>query len=310
METEIVEYAFEYFPNHPVIFALAATISFILCLTGVVGNSVVILVKFLKNQERNGLEVLVLNMMFLMIITSLLIVLAVLDEINHNIENPALCAMREFLHDFGVDSKMFSFISLILVARYFPNITQRTALIIILAIWSLTIIFSFPKVSHELLSIQLANGKFRNVCTLAGEVDAEEWESDLRAIVIKRYFIPAIVIIGSSLWILFTMVEDNSSRWAKNIQLYSITVACFYCLAKVPLGFFEGFYIWDFHVNFGILLWIAVICDMLVVINPIAYCYFERSFFKDIRDVYLDFYRSSEERRNFENSFIENEQDV
>lgn len=307
MDNETNDKFYGYYNNKPILFVIVTFLVVSVSIIGFIMNSTILLVKFSRRQERNGAEILVLNLIFMMIVTSILMILFLIDEVFYEAASGALCLLREFLDDFSVCIKMLSFISLIIVLSSHSNIDNSTGKWMTLAMWIIALIISFPRYTYHTISVELSDSKIRHVCAPSFIEDESgfDFASYMEQMAFLKYFIPSITVILLTIWIIVTRRLSKIPKNNRNLLLYSITVANFFCILKIPTGFFEGYIYEDYEELLGLAIWIAFLCDSVIIISPIAYCYFEREIFVEIYKIFSEAFGNDQEDNSFVNPVTE-----
>jgi hypothetical protein len=284
IDPDIEEFEWEYFENRPVALAFHVIIGVTISFIGFMGNLVIFVMKLKKRRDRNGIGILILNVTFMLLIGSVLLILFLIDDTHHDSTGYMQCLVRNFLQQFSFTSKVFSFIALIIVARYYPKLSAKNGIFLVVIIWLVACLYGYPHYDYEVATFPLSSGHYKSVCTPIID-QGESFARYLITMFTFQHIVPTIIYIG----ILITTInwdKNANSSQNRNIFLYAATLGFICNLSLVPLMVIIMEIYLSIHVSYGWLIIVSYLSHILIILNPIVYFYFDKELFKEICEIY------------------------
>jgi hypothetical protein len=199
MESE--DYFFEYFYQRPVQLAFLLIFGTLISAVGLIGNVLILVIKWRRGSDRSGLEFFIINLTMMFAITTVLVLVHLLEESNFGLMTDRLCDYKVFLTEFTSASILCSLIGLIIVTRFFPKISRKQAIIVLVIIWIAAVLDAYPYYSSEAVDVFLDDEKSRRICSIAHIVSEETYSEYKRHKVfmnIIEFGIPALLFVLST----------------------------------------------------------------------------------------------------------------
>lgn len=171
--------------------------------------------------------------------------------------------------------------ALIEAARFYTKMDAKTGKYIICAVWIVLAVYSFPYYEIVIADIPLKNGRIRKLCSVKPNPNQDNSSWRLLKIVgiFIEFIIPCIFIVFVSLLNIFRKSSSSSSQ-NRIILLYTMTIATYWIVTQLPVRIGIIMYHFFVEVNFGFYIALNLISNCVIILNPIAYCYFDKIFFK------------------------------
>ncbi|XP_070500694.1 neuropeptide Y receptor type 1-like [Chironomus tepperi] len=284
--TDIEEFEWEYFEHRPVALAFHVIIGITISFTGFIGNLIIFVMKLKKRRDRNGIVILILNVTFMLLIASFLLILFIIDDTHHDSTGYMQCLVRNFLQEFSFTSKSFSYIALIIVARFYPKLSARNGIYLVIIIWLVACLYGYPHYDYEIALVPLSNDNFKSVCApIIYPGDKESYFTYIITMFTFQHVVPTILYIAILITTINWEKNANSSQ-NRNIFLYAATLGFICNLSIVPvMVIIMELYI-SIEVSYGWLIIMSYLSHILIVLNPIVYFYFDKGLFKEICEIY------------------------
>ncbi|KAL7040626.1 hypothetical protein ACKWTF_000471 [Chironomus riparius] len=284
--SDIEELEWEYFDRRPVALAFHVIIGITISFTGFIGNLIIFVMKLKKHRDRNGIVILILNVTFMLLIASFLLILFIIDDTHHDSTGYMQCLVRNFLQQFSFTSKLFSYIALIIVARFYPKLSTRNGMCLVVIIWLVACLYGYPHYDYEIALVPLNDGNWKSVCApIIYPGHEHSYARYLITMFTFQHVVPAIVYIAI-LITTFNWEKNANSSQNRNIFLYAATLGFVCNLSFVPVMVIIMELYLSIEVNYGWLIIMSYLSHILIVLNPIVYFYFDKGLFKEVCEIY------------------------
>lgn len=285
-ELDIEDLEWEYFERRPVALAFHVIIGITISFIGFIGNLIIFVMKLKKHRDRNGITVLIINVTFMLLIGSFLLILFIIDDTHHDSTGYMQCLVRNFLQQFSFTSKIFSYIALIIVARFYPKLSARNGIYLTMIIWLIACLYGYPHYDYEIAVVPLSNGGLKSACTPVIHSGSEDsYSTYLITMFTFQHVVPTILYTA----ILITTInweKNTNSSQNRNIFLYAATLGFVCNLSFVPVMVIIMELYLSIEVSYGWLIIMSYLSHILIILNPIVYFYFDKVLFKEICEIY------------------------
>lgn len=286
IEPDIEEFEWEYFEHRPVALAFHVIIGITISFIGFIGNLIIFVMKLKKRRDRNGIVILILNVTFMLLIGSFLLILFLIDDTHHDSTGYMQCLVRNFLQQFSFTSKVFSYIALIIVARFYPKLSARNGMFLVIIIWLVACLYGYPHYDYEVALVPISSGSYKSVCTpVVGPGEEDSYSTYLITMFTFQHVVPTILYIGI-LITTFNWEKNANSSQNRDIFLYAATLGFVCNLSLVPLMVIIMEVYLSIQINYGWLIIMSYLSHILIILNPIVYFYFDKELFKEICEIY------------------------
>lgn len=280
LEESFDEFLYEYLERKPTmkIFYILSVI--LMCSFGLIANSIIIYMKLRNFRNRSSFDLITANIALGLNFLSIRFILVMIEETTHDFINLPFCYATRLSVDLAMPIIITSLLALMILIKYYPNMSKEIELKIVAGILIYAAIISLP-----IYNIQIYE---HNSWKIPHKICLLHFNDDLG---LKKYLARLWISIGLKIFLplLITIVFFISLAFNfsigqyRNLWIYSIIVSIYYfimSLTSVLTPLISIHLQIDIGSRFMVYVSFNILC-LIVAISPVVLWYFDRDFYQE-----------------------------